>query len=634
MTVRIKDGFWKEKTDMVAERMLPYQWDALSDSVPGAEPSHALENFRIAAGVSEGRYCGTIFQDSDVAKWLEAACLSLMTHPDEVLASHVDEAVKLIEQAQEKDGYINTHSRIAAPDRRWSDVVWGHELYCAGHLMEAAVAHYRLTGRKDLLDCLCRYADCIDTSFGPEPGKKHTAGGHPEIELALFKLYGVTGIRRYRDLALYFINVRGTNPEYYSDKVPQWFNLTPDRWFGPDYFLSHKPVREQKDADGHAVRAMYLYSGMADAYAQTGDKSLLDALHALWQSTTGRRMYVTGGIGSQGHAERFTCDYDLPPDTAYAETCASIGLVFWAERMLRIEDKSAYADVIERALYNGILSGVSLDGTKFFYVNPLEMEPERTSSRFDHHYVKSERVQWFGCACCPPNIARLVASVQEYICHDKPGVLFIDQYASCSREPDEGMIGFDMETGYPWDGAAGITVHPASCGENCAVNLRKPGWCESYEVSVNGISVSRDAEHDDGYIHIERTWKDGDIIRIVFGMDPFLVYSDVHVADTAGKAAVQRGPVVYCIEGADNGTELHELCIDPQTAFLTEQTEILGRKTVVIKARGYREQTQRGGLYTRHRPEHVPAEITAVPYHQWGNRKPGNEMSVWIRCAE
>ena len=566
---RITGGFWGRKMDMVASEMLPYQWLALNDGVKGAEPSYAVENFRIAAGEATGEFKGTIFQDSDVAKWIEAASYSLSHHPDPALEARVDEVIRLIAKAQRPDGYVNSYFIVARPGERWSDLTWNHELYCAGHLIEAAVAHNACSGKATLLDVARRYADCIDATFGAGKGKIRGVCGHPEIELALFRLHAATGEPRYRDLAIFFVEERGRDPSAFSGKSSELFGIPKNQWFEADYFLADAPAREQSAATGHAVRAAYFYSAMADEYAVTGDESLLRALRAIWDSAVSRRMYVTGGIGASAYGERFTADYDLPSDTAYAETCASIGLALWAARMTGIEGDSRYADVFERVVYNGALSGVSMDGTRYFYVNPLEVVPAVVACRKDHEHVKGSRVQWFGCSCCPPNIARLLASMASYLYGSSEGALWVHHYAESALETEVAgaRVGLIQRTDYPWSGTIEILVDP-SIDDNgqreldFSLKLRIPGWCGSFSCSVNGV-VAESASVSMGYLTLRRTWRPGDRVELELEMKPRLLRADSRVPELAGRLAIQRGPLVYCAESVDNGGGLHSLLLDP-----------------------------------------------------------------------
>lgn len=411
--IQIQDQFWNTYSDLVRETVIPYQWEALNDRVEDAEPSHAIRNFRIAAGLEQGEFGGWVFQDSDLYKWLEAVAYSLRHHPDQRLEKIADESIELIRQAQHDDGYLNTYFTIQEPGKQWTNLYEAHELYCAGHLIEAAVAYYQATGKRKLLDISCRFADLIDRMFGTKPGQIRAYCGHQEIELALIKLYGVTVEERYLNLSQYFIDERGKQPNYFIEEWERgsrtniWSQGAPNL----EVYQSHLPVREQKVAVGHSVRAVYMCTAMADLARLTGDEGLKAACERLWSNTTGKQMYITGGIGSTHLGEAFTFDYDLPNDSVYAETCASIGLIFWARRMLQLEVKSEYADVLERALYNNVLGSMSMDGKHFFYVNPLEVWPEASLKNPDKHHVKPIRQKWFGCSCCPPNVARLLGSL-------------------------------------------------------------------------------------------------------------------------------------------------------------------------------------------------------------------------------
>jgi Uncharacterized protein conserved in bacteria len=436
--VRIEDSFWSEYIRLVRDVVVPYQWEALNDRVPEAEPSYAIRNLKIAAGDESGEFGGMVFQDSDVSKWLEAVGYLLASGPDPDLEEVADGVVDLIGRAQQPDGYINTYFTLKEPDNRWTNLAECHELYCAGHLIEAAVAYYSATGKSKILDIACRFADYIDTVFGREPGKLQGYDGHQEIELALVRLYQVTGRPKYLELSQYFLDQRGTKPHFYASEFEKRGGKVHfpqlDMAHDLSYSQAHLPVREQETAEGHAVRAVYMATAMADVAAKSGDVSLLDACKRLWRNIVSRRMYITGGIGSMEHGESFTFDYDLPNDTVYAETCASIGLIFFAQRMLQIEPVSEYADVLERALYNTVVSGMSRDGTRFFYVNPLEVHPEACGKNHIYDHVKPVRQGWFSCACCPPNIARLLASLGGYIYSSKDRTLYTHLYIGGQAE--------------------------------------------------------------------------------------------------------------------------------------------------------------------------------------------------------
>jgi DUF1680 family protein len=380
--VKVNDAFWAPRIRRVRTVTLPYQWAVMNDRVPGAAKSSAVRNFKIAAGKAKGEFFGCVFQDSDVAKWIEAAAYSLTTRPDRKLEKTVDGMIDLIAAAQGPDGYLDTAFTVKDRKKRWTNLRDWHEMYIMGHMMEAAVAYWEATGKRKLLDVMCRAANHVGRKFGRGKGKKRGYPGHEEIELALVKLYRATGVRKYLDLASYFVDERGRRPHYFDIESKKRGDARPGRLY--HYNQSHLPVRKQTDAIGHAVRAMYFYCAVADVAQETGDASLAAACKRLWKSTVERRMYVTGGVGSSAAAgEAFTSDYDLPNDAAYAETCAAIGLVFWAQRMLQLDTNSEYADVMERALYNGVLSGVSLDGRSFFYTNPLASHPQDEVHRAD-----------------------------------------------------------------------------------------------------------------------------------------------------------------------------------------------------------------------------------------------------------
>lgn len=627
--VTITDRFWAGRIELMAKEVIPYQWGALNDNIPGAEPSHAIENFRIAAGESAGEFHGMVFQDSDVAKWIEAASYSLVTYPNLELERIIDDVVDLMAKAQQPDGYLNTYFTVAKPDQRWKDFSYGHELYCAGHLMEAAVAYYQATGKSKFLEIMCRYADYIDSIMGPEDHKMKAYCGHEEIELALIKLYRVTGNERYLKLSQYFINERGKQPCFLAQEPT--FNNSKTKWFGLDYHQAHAPVREQTKADGHSVRAMYLYTGMADLAIETGDESLYQALQKLWNNVTNYRMYITGGLGSQAYAERFTFDYDLPNDTAYAETCATIGLIFWAQRMLLLHPEGRYADVMERALYNGALSGISLDGRKYFYVNPLEVFPEAVSGRYDLQHVKTERRHWFGCACCPPNIARLITSLGQYIYSQDREVLYTHLFiAGEAKFQIAGQqIRLTQKTNYPWDGEIIFAVQPEKQME-FTLAVRIPGWCRKYQVKLNG-AILEEVTVDRGYAKIRRTWRKGDQVTFDFEMPVELIQAHPKVRQDIGKVAIERGPVVYCLEEMDNGKNLWSIALTADTKLTAEFAANLFGGVVIIKGQALRADDSLWGdsLYRPLSDQTKTVSIQAVPYCFWGNRQPG-EMVVWI----
>lgn len=567
-----------------------------------------------------------IFWDSDVAKWLESCAYTLACHPDPELARRVEEVVELVVAAQQPDGYLNVHFTVVEPERRWTNLRDLHELYCAGHLMEAAVAYYEATGSRRLLEALCRYADYIATVFGTGPGQKRGYPGHQEIELALVKLYRATGEQRYLELSRYFVEERGRQPHYYDEEA-RARGEDPGPWQAGRYAYnqSHLPIREQTSAEGHAVRAMYYFSGATDVAMEYGDETLWAALRRLWDNVTQARMYVTGGIGSSAHGERFTTDFDLPNDTAYAETCAAIGLVFWAHRMAQVEPDRRYVDVLERALYNGVLSGVSLDGARFFYENLLRVNPRHHRGRFP-----VERQPWFGCACCPTNLTRLLASLGDYVYGVGENTLYVHLYAAGQvvAELSVGAVNLRQITDYPWSGNVRIEVVQAPSAD-WTLALRLPGWCRSPVVAVNGEAVNAPAAG--GYATISRVWRAGDAVHLDLPMPIERVTARAAVSDDAGRVALQRGPLVYCLEEVDNGADLEALSL-PWNAELTAayRPDLLGGVTVIEgQADRLRDRPE---LYAFGPVENDRVPFVAVPYALWGNRGVG-EMIVWLRAG-
>jgi len=579
-----------------------------------------------------------IFWDSDIAKWLEAAAYSLATHPDAKLEKLADDVIDRMARIQLPDGYLNTHYILLEPDKRWTHLRDCHELYCAGHLMEAAAAYAQATGKRKFLDIMCRYADHIDRTFGPRKGQKRGYCGHPEIELALVKLYRAAEERRYLSAAKYFVDERGRAPNYFDQEARQRGEDPAHAWARPEYYQAHRPLREQRDAVGHAVRALYLCSGMADVASETGDASLVAACRRLWKSVTQRRMYITGGVGSSRHGERFTCDYDLPNETAYAETCANIALVFFAHRMLQMEADGAYADVMERALYNGVLSGVSLDGKRFFYANPLTAHPRAYAARpGDDHggHTDLVRQEWFGCACCPPNIARLLASLGQYVYAQKGDALFVHLYAgggmNCEIAGQRVVV--QQRTEYPWQGKVLLEVAPGKPAE-FTVALRIPGWCRDAKIRIDGKAVKTVGLTRKGYVHLRRKWRPGDRIELALAMPVERIESRPEIRSNCGQVALQRGPVVYCLEQVDNGPDLADIAL-PRAAKLTAQWKprLLGG-CVTIQGQALRRDSREwdDALYQPATGKHKRVPVQAVPYCVWNNRKPG-EMRVWIREA-
>lgn len=639
--ITITDPFLGEYQRLIRDVVIPYQWQALNDALPDAEPSHALANYRIAAGLEEGEFYGMVFQDSDVTKWLEAVAWSLSQKPDAALEHTADEAIALLAKAQCEDGYLNTWYSIKEPGLRWTNVAECHELYCAGHLIEAAVAFFNATGKRRLLEIACRFADHIDRVFGPNEGQLRGYPGHPEIELALMRLYEVTQEPRYQTLACFFLEERGKQPHYYDIEFEKrggtrhwvgWGDSWPGMIKDKSYTHAHKPLSEQSEAVGHAVRSVYLMTGLAHAARLTGDEDKRQTCLRIWNNIVQRRMYITGGIGSQAIGEAFTSDYDLPNDTAYGESCASIGLMMFARRMLEMEGDAHYADVMERAFYNTVLGGMALDGKHFFYVNPLETQPAAIPHNHIYDHVKPVRQRWFGCACCPPNIARTLVAIGHYLFTPRPDALFINFYAGSKGQftVNGGDLHLTISGNYPWDGNIEIAFANAQPVTH-TLALRLPSWCDSPQVRVNGDIAT--GEIVKGYLHLRRAWQRGDVIFLQLPMSAKRIYANPRVRHTAGKVALQRGPLVYCLEQADNGADLHNLSL-PRTRPLREITGsgVLQGK-VLIEAEGLRVATPKDDtpLYSADTPPtRVEKQtLTFIPWFSWANRGEG-EMRIWV----
>ncbi len=643
--VELKDSFFAGYKELVRREMLPYQWKVLNDEaditiekerdddeIPDLK-SHALENFRIAAGRKRGEHYGWVFQDSDVYKWLEAAAYTLRDHKDEALEKCVNEVLELIAAAQEPDGYIGTYFTIMEPERKFKRLKESHELYCAGHLIEACVACEEVLKNGKALDIAKKLSDCIDASFGEEEGKIHGADGHEEIEIGLMKLFHLTGEERYLKLSEYFLRIRGEDPGFFERQIREDGGeplIKGIQSFPPSYLQAHAPVLKQDTAEGHAVRVVYLCTALSDLAAAKGDEELKQVCRRLWDNITKKRMYITGGIGSTVKGEAFTADYDLPNDTMYCETCASIGLIFFARQMLKAEAKGEYADVMERALYNTALSGMALDGKHFFYVNPLEAVPEKSKKDPGKSHVKCLRPQWLGCACCPPNLARLLSSIEDYIytvTEDKILVnLFIESSFECETDAGD-KVSLSIKTDYPKTGRIECIVSYQGSGE-LKLGLRIPSWTESVRGSLDcKEAVIKDEE---GLWYL--TLSSGEHrIEYEIEMGPKRWYASSRVSGDIHRCAVARGPFVYCLEEADNGKDLHCLSLPKDAKLRYEyQDELLGG-VGVIKAKGVRCSTEGEALYTFD-PGALKSkeqELTFIPYYTWANRGE-NEMRVWV----
>ena len=633
--VSICDPFWSKHVDLVRNTIIPYQWEAMNDRIPDAESSHCLENFKIAAGRAKGDFYGAVFQDTDVAKWLEAVGFSLACYPDEALEKTADEVIDLIADAQCEDGYINTYFTIKEPDKRWTDLCEGHELYTAGHLMEAAVAYYEGTGKRKFLECMCRFADLICDTFGTEEGKIHGYPGHEEVEIGLVKLARVTDNLKYLKQAKYFIDARGVGENYFMKEMsrPDYKLIFPEfADYTPEYSQSHKPVREQTTAEGHAVRAVYLYCAMADLAEAYQDEGLLNACKTLWNNIVEKRMYITGGIGSSGYLERFTVDYDLPNEYNYSESCASIGLALFGLRMAQITGESQYMDVVERALYNTVLAGIALDGKSFFYVNPLEVWPPACMEGTSKKHVKPIRQKWFGVACCPPNIARTLASLGQYVYSQKPEKkeLYVNLFVSNETEFDwnKDKIFVKLQTEFPWVNTYSLEVKNVPA-DGMDLMLRVPDYAQNYQVKADGNIYEENKESEKGYrrVHVEKDTK----VEVSFAAPAKFVYANPQVRADSGKVAIVRGPFVYCLEEIDNSQNLPAIFVDTDAALREEKSDLFGG-IITVKARGKKivESSVSDSLYSGQKPQLEDVELTAIPYPYWNNRGEG-EMLVWMK---
>ncbi|HEX3356247.1 MAG TPA: beta-L-arabinofuranosidase domain-containing protein [Tepidisphaeraceae bacterium] len=586
--VKIADGFWKDKIEVVRDKTIAHNFME-------CDTHGRFRNFDRAAGVLGGAWEGKyFFDDSDPYKTIEGAAYVLMQKRDPELEKQIDDIAKRVAAAQMKDGYVDTWYQVKIGiDKRFTQEKDFHETYVAGHLIEAAVAYFEATGKRNLLDIAIKFADCIDHNFGP--GKRLDPPGHEEIELALVKLYHVTNEPRYLKLAEWFVAQRGE---------------TEGRATNRDYDQDQLPVKEQREIVGHAVRAMYLYCGVADLARITGDKDYFTTMDSIWHDVVDRKMYVTGGIGPSGRNEGFTVAYDLPNDSAYAETCAGIGLGLWNQRLTLMHADGKYADVVERGMYNGILSGISLDGTKFFYVNPL-------SSRGDHH-----REAWFDCPCCPPNVERFIASIGERVYAFDANQILVNQFISSDTTVKlaKTAVKLSQRTNYPWDGDVKITVN-AEPAEQFLIKVRIPGWCEGASIAVNGQKMEK-LDVSNGYASVDRKWGAGDVVEVNFPMPVKRVYADPHVDADVGRVTIGRGPIIYALEGVDNERAVRNLVL-PKDAEMTSEfrKDLLGGVTVVKgTATAVMDED----------PAHdVKKDFVAVPYYAWDNRSPG-QMIVWL----
>lgn len=618
--VTFDDAFWKPRIEVNRTVTIPHVYRK-------CEETGRISAFDLNFKREVPSPVVLIFQDSDIAKWIEAAAYSLATHPDPALETQLDAVIDRIVSAQQPDGYLNTHFTAIQPEMRFRNLRDWHELYCAGHLIEGAVAYFQTAGKRKLLDAMIRYIDLIATTFGPEPDQKHGYCGHPEIELALISLYRATGDQRYLSLASYFVDERGNQPNYFDQEAYERGENPADFEFKTyEYCQAHVPLREQEKVVGHAVRAMYLLSAATDLSHEKSDPSLWQTCQRLWDNLVTKRIYLTGGIGPSRNNEGFTKDYDLPDETAYAETCATIGMIQWAHRMLQVSGESEYADQIERALYNGFLSGVSLEGNRFFYENPL-------ASAGHHH-----RQPWFVCPCCPSNIARTLASLGKYFYSTSEQGIWVHLYAqgTANLQLADGPVTLRQVTQYPWDGKVKFEMTLYS-PHKFSLHLRIPSWCKEWKLRINDIAADLKPE-ENGYLAIAREWETGDMVEFQMDMPIQTVWPHPAVRYLEGRVALQRGPLVYCLEGVDHeGVILDRITLhsgDIQSGLFQtiHRDDFLGGVTI-LRGKGQRisEAGWDGLLYRNQAPATESVEITAIPYYAWDNRASG-EMRIWLRA--
>ncbi|MGW2830943.1 glycoside hydrolase family 127 protein [Streptomyces sp. NPDC001286] len=609
-TAEVADGFWRSRREVNAGTSIP-QGPGLLESAGN------LHNLRLAAGTAEGEFQGAYpFVDTDVYKWLEAAAWQLAQGRSAELEADVDRIVSLVAAAQQPDGYLNTWFQLVKGGERYQDLRWGHELYCAGHLVQAAVAHHRATGRSELLDVAVKFADHIDSVFGPPGSGKEIDGidGHPEVETALVELYRETGERRYLDLAGYFVDRHGHG-----------------LLGGEAYCQDRVPVRDADNVEGHAVRQLYLLAAVADLATETGEAELRSAAERLWHAMTATKTHLTGGLGAHHDWEDFGDPYELPNERAYCETCAAIASIQWSWRMALLTGEARYSDLVERTLFNGFLAGVSLDGERWLYVNPLQVRDGHTDPGGDQ---SARRTRWFRCACCPPNVMRLLAGLEHYLASGDHDGLQIHQYVT--GRYTSGPIVVRAETDYPWDGTVALTVEGTPTDRPWTLSLRIPQWCRDFRVRCGQETYDRAA--DDGWLRLERTWAPGDRVVLELSMEPRLTAADPRVDAVRGCVAIERGPLVHCLEQVDHpGGGLDDIVLDTSRPLAVKhRPDLLGGVTTVVAA-GRRRRTPDRGWWpyasadtaAAPEPEGEPVELTAIPYYAWANREDGS-MRVWL----
>ena len=618
---RITGGFWAGRRAVNRDVCVPEGWDRLHEA-------GNFHNLELAAGRTTGEYVNDLpFLDSDLYKWLEAVAWTL-DDPDlasasaEQLLSRLAESEELLTAVQQDDGYLDSHFQVRFPGERFVQLPWGHELYCAGHLIQAAVALHRTTGDEGLLAIGRRVADLVVRAFGTGPGQVDGVDGHPEIETALVELYRETGERSYLDLAIYFVDRRG-------------HGLLGDGRFGRYYWQDHTPIREAQTAEGHVVRQLYLLAGVADVYAETGDRTLLSAAERLWSEMVATKTYLTGGMGAHHRDEAYGDPYELPNERSYCETCAAIASIHFSWRMLMITGEAKYADLLERTLYNGFLAGLSLDGKRYIYANPLQVRDAHVSSGADGDYV---RVPWFHCACCPPNVMRLLASLEHYVLLSNDTSVALHQFVtgSWTAEVAGGAARLAVSTDYPWQGSVRVQVED-SPDQAWTLTVRVPGWAEGAALTVNGQAAGGGPV--DGWWRVERTWDAGDEVLLQLPLEPRLTAADPRLDAARGCVAVERGPLVYCLEGVDHeGHRLDDVILEPSQPLRADAEDGALGPVVLVRAAGAARGRPAASWWPYPQAPEADAVVqesvalTAVPYFAWGNRGEG-AMRIWVPTA-
>ena len=650
--VSITSKFWNRYRTMTVGNALPYQWRALNDEVPvdvpegaawgenGSQFSHSLRNLRIVAGREDGGFSGQPFQDTDVSKWLEAASYALRFTNEQLdvkgldeLEDHVNETIELFEAVQDEDGYLDTKFELDLPaEKRFKGLRWSHELYTMGHFIEAAVAHYESTGSRRAIDIAERVADCIDRHFGDDEGQVHGPDGHPEIELALARLYEVTGEKRWLDLAAWFIRVRGTNPEFFDEQDaaggPQFYQ---DLHMPLKYFVVDGPTLDLEKADGHAVRLIYMATAIAKVGRLLGDRKMLDAAERLWKNIVDHRMYVTGAVGSCQVGESFSFDDDLPNDLVYGETCASVGMLFYGKALMETKPRGSVADVMELQLFNGMLAGMQLDGTRYFYVNPLEADPTASAGNPTKHHVLTRRAGWFDCACCPANLVRLITSLDHYLYTVEGDTVYAHQFVANKAEFGDGFVIEQTQAGeeYPWSGD--ITFHvsnPNRLAKRLAVRI--PSWSKQWTIKVNGSPVNLDVA--DGFVNVDVSDESTEI-HLVLDMSVRRVRASLDVRADIGKLAVARGPIVFCMEECDNEGPLwlDGMAVNADVSEKYDASLLDGVEVLTVNGSRLEQQQHDGQYFASDAPLSERNEkLTMIPYYAWCNRSEG-QMQVWTR---